>query len=66
MRLGPQLSQKKRKMTSQNELKKFKQLEARVHVLEADSHPPVAWQQKINELEVQIKDLLEKLEKYGI
>ena len=48
-------------MTSQNELKKINKLEARIHALEEDSHPPVAWQQKITDLELQIKELMKKL-----
>ena len=47
-------------MASLNELKD------RIEALEEDSHPPVAWQRKIDELERTIKALIEKLEKYGI
>ena len=47
-------------MSSLNELKE------RIEALEEDSHPPVAWQQKIRDLEAEIRELMEKLEKYGI
>ena len=42
------------------------QLEERIKALEEDSHPPVAWQRKIDELEDQMTRLIDKLEKYGI
>ena len=47
-------------MTSLNELKD------RIEALEEDSHPPVAWQRKIDDLEAQMNKLTDKLEKYGI
>ena len=47
-------------MASLNELKD------RIEALEEDSHPPVTWQRKIDELESTVKALMEKLEKYGI
>ena len=47
-------------MASLNELKD------RIEALEEDSHPPVAWQRKIDDLENTVKALIEKLEKYGI
>ena len=42
------------------------ELRERIEALEEDSHPPVAWQRKIQDLETQIRDLMEKLDKYGI
>tara|TARA_Y100000310_G_C20440128_1_gene695689 strand:+ start:444 stop:587 length:144 start_codon:yes stop_codon:yes gene_type:complete len=42
------------------------QLEERIKALEEDSHAPVGWQRKIDDLENQIDRLVEQLEKYGI
>jgi len=47
-------------MSSLNELKE------RIRALEEDSHPPVARQMKIDTLERQIRELMDKLDKYGI
>jgi hypothetical protein len=44
----------------------LRELEKRIEALEEDSHPPVAWQQRLDDLEFQIKSLKELLEKYGI
>ena len=42
------------------------QLEERIEALEEDSHPPVAWQEKLDNLELEIKALRDLLDKYGI
>ena len=42
------------------------QLEERIKALEEDSHPPVEWKRKIDDLEAQMNKLTDKLEKYGI
>jgi len=42
------------------------QLEERIKALEEDSHPPVEWQRKLDDLESELSRLTEKLEQYGI
>ena len=44
----------------------LKQLEDRIEALEEDSHPPVAWQEKLDNLTTDVKALRDLLDKYGI
>jgi hypothetical protein len=53
-------------MKSEEELRKYRDLEERVENLEMMAHPPVEWETKIKRIRKELDLLHKKLEKYGL
>ena len=53
-------------MKSQDDIKQMETLKNRVSALEADSHPPVEWEAKIERIRQELDLLYEKLTRYGL
>ena len=45
---------------------KMEEIDRRLTALEENSHPPVKWEEKINQIREELDHLYEKLARYGL